>query len=77
MRMPTHPFRLHGNHVRIIAADGRMLESAPGAGPDLSTSVFTVQSFPGGMVTLIIVEAMNTPIDEQGGGKNDDIENTI
>ena len=42
-----HPFHHHGEHARIIAVDGRMLESAPGAGPDLATSVFTTPSIPG------------------------------
>ncbi|HHO48138.1 MAG TPA: multicopper oxidase family protein [Desulfobacteraceae bacterium] len=43
----SHPFHHHGNHARIIARDGRLLESAPGAGPDLSYEVFTIQSVPG------------------------------
>jgi manganese oxidase len=43
----SHPFHHHGAHARIIARDGRMLESAPGAGPDLSYEVFTIQSTPG------------------------------
>jgi len=42
-----HPFHHHGEHARIIAVDGRMLESAPGMGPDLATSVFTTPSIPG------------------------------
>lgn len=42
-----HPFHHHGEHARIIAVDGRMLESSPGAGPDLATSVFTTKSIPG------------------------------
>ena len=42
-----HPFHHHGEHARIIAVDGRMLESAPGSGPDLSTLVFTTPSIPG------------------------------
>jgi len=42
-----HPFHHHGEHARIIAVDGRMLESAPGMGPDLSTEVFTTPSIPG------------------------------
>jgi FtsP/CotA-like multicopper oxidase with cupredoxin domain len=42
-----HPFHHHGEHARIIAVDGRMLESTPGAGPDLSTQVFTTPSIPG------------------------------
>ncbi len=42
-----HPFHHHGEHARIIAVDGRMLESAPGMGPDLATKVFTTPSIPG------------------------------
>jgi len=42
-----HPFHHHGEHARIIAQDGRMLESAPGMGPDLSTEVFTTKAIPG------------------------------
>lgn len=42
-----HPFHHHGEHARIIARDGRMLESAPGMGPDLSTQVFTTNAIPG------------------------------
>jgi hypothetical protein len=42
-----HPFHHHGEHARIIARDGRMLESAPGMGPDLSTKVFTTNAIPG------------------------------
>jgi hypothetical protein len=42
-----HPFHHHGNHARIIARNGRLLESAPGAGADLSTEVFTIKSIPG------------------------------
>ncbi len=43
-----HPLHHHGNNATIIARDGRMLESAPGAGPDLGISVFTIQATPGG-----------------------------
>lgn len=42
-----HPFHHHGNHARVIARDGRLLESAPGAGPDLSYLVFSIPSIPG------------------------------
>ena len=42
-----HPFHHHGEHALIIARDGRMLESAPGMGPDLATKVFTTPSIPG------------------------------
>lgn len=42
-----HPFHTHGNHVRIIAKDGRLLESTSGAGADLARVDFTVQTVPG------------------------------
>lgn len=42
-----HPFHHHGNHARVIARDGRLLESTAGAGADLSHEVFTIQSVPG------------------------------
>lgn len=48
-----HPFHHHGNHARVIAVDGRMLESQPGAGPDLSHEVFTIQSVPGETVDAL------------------------
>lgn len=48
-----HPFHHHGNHTRIIAKDGRLLESVPGLGPDLSYEVFTIQSVPGETVDAI------------------------
>lgn len=42
-----HPFHTHGNNVTVIARDGRLLESAPGSGPDLGRSEYTVQTLPG------------------------------
>jgi hypothetical protein len=42
-----HPFHTHGNNFTVIARDGRLLESAPGAGPDLGVSDFTVTAVPG------------------------------
>lgn len=48
-----HPFHHHGNHSRIIGRYGRMLESSPGAGPDLSYEVFTIPSAPGETVDAI------------------------
>jgi len=42
-----HPFHTHGNNTWLIARDGRMLESAPGMGPDLAASNFTIQTIPG------------------------------
>jgi len=49
----AHPFHHHGNHARVIARDGRLLESTPGTGPDLSSEVFTVFSAPGQTVDAI------------------------
>ena len=42
-----HPFHHHGNNTNLIARDGRLLESVPGAGPDLQTSDFTLRVVPG------------------------------
>ena len=43
-----HPFHHHGNNSRMIARDGRMLESDPGvSGPDLAISDFTITVTPG------------------------------
>jgi FtsP/CotA-like multicopper oxidase with cupredoxin domain len=42
-----HPFHTHGNNTTMVARDARVMESAPGAGPDLSTSDFTVKTIPG------------------------------
>lgn len=42
-----HPFHTHGNHVKVIARDGRLRESAAGAGPDLARVDFTIQAVPG------------------------------
>lgn len=48
-----HPFHQHGNHARVIAVDGQLHESAPGAGPDLAHDVFTIQAVPGETVDAI------------------------
>jgi len=42
-----HPFHFHGNHVKLIGRDGRLLESAPNMGPDLARVDFTIQAVPG------------------------------
>lgn len=49
----AHPFHHHGNHARIIARDGRLLERAPGQGANLSQMVFTIQSTPGGTIDAL------------------------
>jgi len=48
-----HPFHHHGNHARVIATNGQLLQSAPGAGPDLAHDVFTIQSVPGETVDAV------------------------
>lgn len=42
-----HPFHHHGNNSLMIARDGRLLESSPGAGPDLAVSDYTIKAIPG------------------------------
>ena len=42
-----HPFHTHGNHVTIIATDGKLLQSPTATGADLAHVNFTVQSIPG------------------------------
>ena len=42
-----HPFHAHGNQHNQIAHDGRLMESAPGQGPDMQESVFTSNVNPG------------------------------
>jgi FtsP/CotA-like multicopper oxidase with cupredoxin domain len=48
-----HPFHHHGNHARIVARDGFLLQSAPGSSLDLSHEVFTIQSLPGQTVDAL------------------------
>jgi len=48
-----HPFHTHGNNFTIIAQDGRLLQSAPGAGADLAVSNFTIAVPPGGTADTI------------------------
>lgn len=43
-----HPFHTHGHFMTIIAQDGRLRESAPGLGPDVSYQDFTHTVPPGG-----------------------------
>jgi len=42
-----HPYHTHGNHHLVIARDGRLLESTPGAGPDIGEFAFTTTVVPG------------------------------
>ena len=48
-----HPLHFHGNHVRVIARDGRMLSSGPGNGPDRSFENYTVIGNPGQTVDAL------------------------
>jgi FtsP/CotA-like multicopper oxidase with cupredoxin domain len=48
-----HPFHHHGNHATPIARDARVLESAPGVGPDVTSPDFTVRAIPGQTMDLI------------------------
>lgn len=48
-----HPFHHHGNNAWIIARDGRLLQSAPGAGADLAESNFTITMTPGSTVDAV------------------------
>jgi len=49
----VHPFHHHGNHARVIARNGRLLQSVPGNGADISYEVFTIQTIPGETVDAI------------------------
>jgi len=51
----SHPYHTHGNHVRVIARDGRLVSSGPGAGADLSKMEFTVTSAPGQTIDAVFV----------------------
>lgn len=48
-----HPFHHHGNNAWIIARDGRLAQSAPGMGPDLAESNFTMTVASGGTADAI------------------------
>lgn len=48
MGVDLHPFHTHGNHVRVVATDGKLLSSPTGtAAADLSWEAFTLTQFPG------------------------------
>jgi hypothetical protein len=58
----SHPFHTHGNNFDLIARNGRLLESAPGASkaatelgtvPDLAVSDYTQTTAPGGTYDTI------------------------
>ena len=48
-----HPFHTHGNNTWTVGVDGRMLASAPAAGPDLARSDNTLRMVPGQTVDAI------------------------
>jgi hypothetical protein len=51
-----HPFHTHGNHTRIIAIDGRPLESVPDSGDvDISEMAFTMTIAPGSTTDAIFI----------------------
>lgn len=71
-----HPFHHHGNHAKVIARDGKMLESTPGAGPDIATEGFTITSTPGKTVDALFTwtgEGLNWDI---YGGNDVDMPHT-
>ncbi|HET7291510.1 MAG TPA: multicopper oxidase domain-containing protein [Vicinamibacteria bacterium] len=47
----AHPFHHHGNHARVLARDGQLLEN--GSGQLVGPSVFTITSVPGGTTDAI------------------------
>lgn len=49
----AHPFHPHGNNASVIARDGRLLQSEPGAGADLRVSDFTFPVTPGGTIDAV------------------------
>ena len=49
-----HPYHAHGNHSRVIARDGRLLESDPGvSGANVGAFNFTNSSIPGSTIDAI------------------------
>jgi plastocyanin len=42
-----HPFHTHGNHMNVIARNGRLLGSTPASGADLAELHFTTSVIPG------------------------------
>ncbi len=47
MGQDFHPLHTHGNHMRVVAEDGNLLQSSGGTGADLSWEAFTVTMAPG------------------------------
>lgn len=50
-----HPWHTHGNHMRQIARDGRLLASPTGAGPDLAQENYTLKVLPGSTYDALFV----------------------
>ena len=48
-----HPFHHHGNHARVIARNGRILNTPGGSGADASFMVYTTDIAPGQTVDAI------------------------
>jgi FtsP/CotA-like multicopper oxidase with cupredoxin domain len=48
-----HPFHTHGNHVRVLARDGRLIVSETDATKLAGPLLFTIPSVPGGTVDAI------------------------
>jgi plastocyanin len=48
-----HPFHCHGNQHNQIAKDARLMQTAPGQGPDMQESVFTSAVGPGQTIDAI------------------------
>lgn len=48
-----HPFHHHGAHMLPLARDGRVLASAAGIAPDLTSPDFTIRSIPGQTMDLV------------------------
>lgn len=70
-----HPYHFHGNNAYVIARDGRLLESAPGKGPDMKVSMFTIPAAPGQTVDAIFEwTGANLGWDIYGHAKSDPME---
>ncbi len=55
-----HPYHAHGNHSRVIARDGRLLESTPGvSGANTGAFNFTNSSIPGSTIDAIFTWSGN------------------
>jgi len=48
-----HPFHTHGNHVRVLARDGRLIVSETNSAVLAGPTLFTIPSLPGGTVDAV------------------------